>query len=188
MGRKSERGGGGGGRGGGGTWWPALPCLRGEKEVCETRLGPYARVVELELDRRIIAPSGRTCSVLVHGCGCGYVTAGSCVAPRPINTTEASCCNPNPIHSTTFGRSSDHIDLFITVIYLHFCHRHNNLGNETKIGSSSSSKSVLRKNSTGERSTLPWSAPEFIEASYIKEEGPSPPLESIAAVIRHKRP
>ena len=114
-----------------------MACLafrvRGEKEVCETRLGPPRPrppvVVDsnsADADGSPLQRAGRVVCVLVHGCGCGYVTAGSS-AVQPTQQTEASLLSlqsksdPFDVRSAADrDRPSDHLDLFITVIYLHF--------------------------------------------------------------------
>ena len=77
----------------------------------------------------------------------------------------------------------DNLGRYIGVVYLHFCHRHNNLWNETEMGlvvavsSVAATVGVLRKKSTGGRSSLPWSAPEFI--SNKKRRGPLVSMSSV---------
>ena len=73
----------------------------------------------------------------------------------------------------------DNLGRYIGVVYLHFFRRHNNLWNETEMGLvvAVSTVGVLRKKSTGGRSSLPWSAPEFI--SNKKRRGPLVSMSSV---------
>ena len=105
IGRKSERGGEEGG-GEGGTWWPAcLPaCLAGEqRKYVKHDQGPLQARRRLDTRRPDrCAPSGRTRSVLAHGCGCGYVTAGSSAATT-IATEASPLLQSKSYPSTSFG-------------------------------------------------------------------------------------